>query len=391
MKFAVSPLIRQVHFPPISEVQGWLRDCQANAPKPLFDLCQAVPDYPPAGPLIEYLQSRLTDPTVARYSPDEGLPEVRNAICHHYRQRYAARIDPSQLCLSIGASQAFWLAMMVLCREGDEVIVQTPYYFDHAMALQGMGVEARLTPFVEDRCGLPDVATIAAMITPRTKAILVVTPSNPTGTVCSAPLIEELYQLAKANGLALILDETYQAFLPRHAPPHNLFSRPDWGDHFVHLASFGKTYSLTGYRAGMLVASAAFIHEALKVQDTMAVCQPRITQLAVAYGVENLSPWVEANRDMMLQRHDRFVAEFDRPDNAFKRVSSGAFFAWVRHPFAGQTGRQVTRMLVEKAGLLVLPGEVFGPGLENYLRLAFGNIRAEDIPAAIDRFCQISP
>ena len=391
MKFTVSPLIRQVHFPPISEVQGWLRDCQAAAPKPLFDLCQAVPDYPPASALIEYLQSRLTDPTVARYSPDEGLPEVRAAICQHYRQRYFARIEPNQLCLSIGASQAFWLAMMVLCREGDEVIVQTPYYFDHAMALQGLGIEARLTPFVEERCGLPDPVTIAAMITPRTRAILLVSPSNPTGTVCPPELLEELYRLAKANGLALILDETYQAFLPGDAPPHDLFQREDWGDYFVHLASFGKTYALTGYRAGMLAASAPFIHEALKVQDTMAVCQPRITQLAVAYGVEHLAAWVESNRAMMQQRHDCFVKEFDRPDNAFKRVSSGAFFAWVRHPFAGQSGRQVTRMLVEKAGLLVLPGEVFGVGLGNYLRLAFGNIRAEEVSAAIDRFCQIHP
>jgi len=108
----------------------------------------------------------------------------------------------------------------------------------------------------------------------------------------------------------------------------------------VQIASFGKTYALTGYRAGMLVASGEFIGHALKAQDTMAVCQPRITQHAVKYGVENLDLWVAANRDMMNRRHDLFRAEFMRPGNRFRIAASGAFFAWVRHPFVGCSGRE---------------------------------------------------
>lgn len=389
MKFSISPQIEKVHFPPISEVKGWIAGRTFPAEKPLIDLCQAIPDYPPARELTEHLATLLEDPLLSKYSPDEGLPEVREAICARYRVRYGACIDPSQLCLSIGASQAFWLAMMVLCRAGDEVIVQTPYYFDHAMALDSLGIRSRYVPFDEAAGGQPCVKTIAALITPRTRAILLVTPSNPTGAVTSPETLRQLYQLARQRGIALVLDETYNEFIFER--PHNLFTDPNWGDHFVHLASFGKTYALTGYRAGMLAASAAFIHHALKVQDSMAVCQPRITQHAVRYGVEHLDAWVVQNRRMMQRRHDLFREAFIAPGNPFTLTASGSFFAWVRHPFPGQSGRQVARRLAAEANLICLPGEVFGPGLEPYLRLAFGNLPDAQIPAAVERLRTFCP
>lgn len=383
MKFTISPLIEKVHFPPISEVKSWIAGRSFPAETPLIDLCQAVPDYPPAKELTDHLATLLDDPQLSRYSPDEGLLEVREAICARYRARYGAWIDPSQLCLTIGASQAFWLAMMVLCQAGDEVVVQTPYYFDHAMALESLGLHSRYVPFDEAASAQPCVETIAALITPRTRAILLVTPSNPTGAVIPPQTLQRLYQLARQRGIALVLDETYNEFIAER--PHELFADRHWGDHLVHLASFGKTYALTGYRAGMLAAAPGFIHHALKVQDSMAVCQPRITQHAVRYGVEHLEEWVSRNRLMMQRRHDRFRSEFLAPGNPFTLVASGGFFAWVRHPFPGQSGRQVARRLAEQAHLLCLPGEVFGPGLENYLRLAFGNIQEAMIPTAVAR------
>ena len=140
----------------------------------------------------------------------------------------------------------------------------------------------------------------------------------------------------------------------------------------------------------MLVASEQFIHHALKAQDTMAVCQPRISQQAVRFGVQHLDGWVAANRDMMTRRHDLFRAEFLMPGNPFQLVASGAFFAWVRHPWSGLSGRQAARRLVDEAAILCLPGEVFGPGLEGYLRLAFGNIQEENIAEAVRRFREMA-
>jgi aspartate/methionine/tyrosine aminotransferase len=241
-------------------------------------------------------------------------------------------------------------------------------------------------PFDEASAGLPSPAVIESLITERTRAILLVTPSNPTGAITPPEVLAELYALAKHRSIALILDETYNEFIPGGRRPHDLFALPEWGDHLVQIASFGKTYALTGYRAGMLTASPEFIHHALKAQDSMAVCQPRITQHAIRFGVEHLDDWVAANRDMMTRRHDLFRSEFLLPGNPFKLAASGAFFAWVRHPWPKLTGRQAARRLVDEAAILCLPGEVFGPGLEGYLRLAFGNIHEEVIPEAVGRF-----
>lgn len=381
----ISPRLQQVTFPPITEVKSWIADRQFSADKPLVDLCQAIPDYPPAGELVAHLQQQMLQPQLSVYSGDEGLPEVRQAVSEWYAKRYLSGPSADQICMTIGASQAFWLAILAVCEPGDEVVVPLPAYFDHPMGLEALGVVAKYIPFDE---GQPqaDFNAIAAAIGTRTRAILMVTPSNPTGTVLSPQQVDALYVLAKQHNIALILDETYNAFLPPQQVPHHLFAKEDWSETFIHLASFGKTFALTGYRAGALVASEELIHHALKVQDSMVVCQPRITQHAIAYGCRELSGWVEQNSVMMQQRHDLFCQLFTVNSNRFTLCRSGAFFAWVRHPWSTLTGRQAARKLADEENLICLPGEVFGPGLEGYLRLAFGNVSQQEIPHAVERF-----
>ncbi len=383
MQFALNEQIRAVHAPPISEVAAWAAGRPAGAP-PVVDLCQAVPDYGPPPDLLAHLHRVVDDPGTCRYTPDEGLLEVRQAVCDRYRRRYAAQVEPGQFCLTVGASAAFWLAMLVLCQAGDEVILQLPCYFDHPMALRSLGIRPVYAPFVEKERGLPNPASIAPLITPRTRAILLVSPSNPTGTVIPPDRLRECYHLARQHRIAMVLDETYSDFV--EGMPHDLFTAAQWQETLVQVMSFGKSYALTGYRAGLLAAAPGFIDQALKLQDTMTVCQPRITQRALQYGLERLDDWVAGNRGMMAQRHDRFVAEFTLPGNRFRLAASGSFFAWVRHPFAGCSSREVSRHLALEAGLLTLPGEVFGPGMEGYLRLALGNLREPMISEAVGRF-----
>lgn len=389
MSFPIAPDIAAVHFPPISEVRLWAAQRREQSDLPLIDLCQAVPDYPPAQELTELMAQLVAAPLTARYTADEGLPEVREALAARYRRIYGAVLDRDNICLTVGASQAFWLAIMTLCRRGDEVIVQTPYYFDHDMALAMLGIDRVYAPFDAASGGIPSPPAIAGLITPRTRAILLVTPSNPTGAVTPPAVLAELHELAARHGIALLLDETYADFITAPGPPHQLFSAPAWGDHLVQIMSFGKTYSLTGFRAGALVAGKTLIHHALKAQDTMVVCQPHLTQLALGHAADRLDAWVEENCRLMARRHERFCTEFARPGNPFRLVASGSFFGWVAHPFSGLSGRQAARKLVEEAGLLTLPGEVFGPGFEGYLRLALGNIGEEKIPAAVARLRNI--
>ncbi len=376
--------IREIQSPPISEVKSWLAGRTFPEEKPLIDLCQAVPSYPPPTELIAALKSALDDPATYRYSPDEGLPEVRQELCLWYQRHYGNAPEAGQVCLTIGASQAFWLAMTTLCQPGDEVIVQLPAYFDHPMGLRSLGIKPVFAPFNPATGGQPDPEIIAELITAKTRAILLVTPSNPTGAVLTPQRITAFFELAQLHGIALILDETYNSFIG--APPHDLFGRSDWPEHFIHIASFGKTFALTGLRCGALIADGGFIQNGLKIHDSMVVCQPRPTQLALAFGCRQLDSWITDNCQTMQRRHDRFKAEFTAADSNFELTASGSFFAWIKHPWSDLSGRQAAKRLVDEAHLICLPGEAFGPGLESYLRLSFGNIDDDQIPAAVQRF-----
>ncbi len=387
MHFAIQSHLRSLNSPPISEVKEWLAERRDDG-QTVIDLCQAVPGYPPAREMTHHLSKLVLDPLTSKYTPDEGLPEVRQAICHRYQRRYAAKIAPQHLCLTIGASQAYWLAIMALCHSGDEVILQAPCYFDHALALEAFKIRPVFAPFDQKGRGIPDPAVINRLVTPRTRAIVLVNPGNPTGVQIPSARLTEMYLLARKHRIALILDETYSDFIQEQ--PHELFTIPDWHNTLIQIMSFGKSYALTGYRAGLLAAAPEVIVNALKIQDSMVVCQPRITQLAVKFGVENLDDWVEGNRLMMNFRHNLFCNAFNIPGNRFRIVASGNFFAWVRHPFSSLSGRKVVKKLVDEAAILCLPGEVFGPGLEGYLRLAFGNISEDMIPRAVARFCEMS-
>ncbi len=380
----IAEQIQQIQPPPITEVKGWIADRSFPVDKPLIDLCQAIPDYPPPTDLIEHLKNSLEDPQTFKYSPDEGLPEVRHVVSDWYQRRYLVAPKAEQICLTIGASQAFWLAICCLCQPGDEVIVQLPAYFDHPMGLQALGIKPIFAPFEPDRAGLPDTETIAGLITARTRAILLVTPSNPTGAVIPPAQIDKLFCLARKQRIALILDETYNAFID--GAPHSLFSRSDWPQNFIQIASFGKTFALTGLRCGALIASVELIQQALKIQDSMTVCQPRPAQLALHYGCRELDAWITENCRRMQHRHDLFRKHFLAADTPFQLIASGSFFAWIRHPWPELSSRQAARLLAEQANLICLPGEAFGPGLESYLRLAFGNLEASQIPIAVERF-----
>lgn len=382
----IAQQLNQVQPPPITEVKSWIAGRTYSNDRPLVDLCQAVPSYPPAPELVDHLRQALQEPATYTYSPDEGLAEVRIEVSDWYRRRYGRGPDSGEICLTIGASQAFWLAMCCLCRPGDEVIIQLPAYFDHIMGLQSFRIRPVFAPFDPESGGQPDTRAIADLITDKTRAILLVTPSNPTGAVINTAQIDALFDLAKSRDVALMLDETYNAFAPDR--PHELFNRQDWQDHFVHIASFGKTFALTGLRCGALIGSEKLLQQAIKIQDSMVVCQPRPTQLALAYGCHHLDSWVTANAVMMQRRHDCFREQFLAADLPFRMAASGSFFAWIEHPWGNLSGREAARKLADEADLICLPGEAFGPGLESYLRLAFGNIDVEKIPEAISRFAE---
>ena len=365
---------------PISEVRAWLAEGGREHGYDLLDVSQAAPGYPPPAPLTDHV-SRLDPAVVSRYGPVLGDPELRSLLASDLSEAYRGTVRPDQVAVTAGANQAFCLALAVLCEPGDRVILPVPYYFNHDMWLSISGVEPDYLA-CSDRM-LPSVEEAAELIDGRTRAIVLVTPNNPTGAVYPPDLVAGFADLAAKRGTYLILDETYRDFRTTTEPAHDLFQRPGWDESVIHIHSYSKAYAIPGFRVGGMAASPEMLHEADKAADCLTICPNRIGQEAARYGLEHLKPWVESNRHMLNDRVERFAAAME--GSTFSVPSAGGFFAYVHHPFPGMGSREVAKRLFDELGILCLAGDMFGPGQDRYLRLAFANLEDHQVTELAQR------
>jgi aspartate/methionine/tyrosine aminotransferase len=385
IKMHLNAQLEQAVEPPIAEAQSWVAGRSFAPDLPLLDLCQAVPSYPPAPALRAHLAAKAELFATAQYTAIRGLPHLRQALAAHMAGFYGGSISAEDVLISAGCNQAFCLAMMALAGKGDEVILPVPHYFNHKMWLDMTGVCAVDLPFRADRGGVPDPEQAATLITPRTRAIVLVTPNNPTGAIYPPAVIAGFADLCRRHGLALVIDETYKDFVAPDGARHRLFSDPNWRDTVVQLYSFSKVFSLTGYRVGSLIAGPAVIAAVTKVMDTISICAPHIGQEAAFEGLSVAWDWVAEKRQMLDRRRAALTAIFAADELGYELISAGAYFAYVRHPFAGVAARTVAENLARNHNLLCLPGSFFGAGQEDCLRLAYANALTEQMPEVAKR------
>lgn len=385
MSYRRSALVEKVTTPPIADAQRWVTRTHGTPAQTLLDLSQAVPSYPPAPRLRAHLAKTATQAETAFYTDICGLPALRKQLARSIADEYGGRIDAKQVIITSGCNQAFCVAIDALTQPGDEVILPLPYYFNHHMWLEMRGVTPVFLPFAEGRAGVPDPEAAKKLLGPRTRAIVLVTPNNPTGAQYPGNVINAFYELAHAAGLALLVDETYKDFRCGAGAPHGLFQRSSWADTFVHLYSFSKAYSLTGYRVGAIVAGAELVAEAEKILDCLAICPSRIGQEAALFALRELDDWRNRMANTMRGRVDALRRGFQHNALEYTITSIGAYFAWVRHPFRGVRATQVAKTLAAEHAVLALPGEMFGPDQQDYLRFAFANLDGAEFPDLVER------
>jgi aspartate/methionine/tyrosine aminotransferase len=374
LHYTVNPLLGRVAPPPIAEARGWIKGRDFPADKPLIDVCQAVPGYPPPTAMTDHLASVIGEPETSRYTDIEGLPALREALAADIQRIYGGKVTADNVLITAGCNQAYCLTTLSLAKAGEEIILPLPYYFNYQMWLDMQGIRARHVAFRPDNGGVPDLDEIASAIGPSTRALLIISPNNPTGAVYSPEVLRGFYRLAKSRGIALILDETYRDFMPHDEAPHDLFQDPDWQGTLIHLYSFSKVFCLTGYRVGALVGAPTLVENVAKAMDTVAICAPHIGQLAAIRGLDALGDWRRSNTLLMRERLTALRSALSRTDLGYELISAGAYFAYVRHPYRGQSAADVARRLVDRQNLLALPGTMFGPNQEDYLRVAFANV-----------------
>ncbi|WP_149589376.1 aminotransferase [Tabrizicola flagellatus] len=386
MTLPLNPAFAATEPPPVMEARRWIEGVSYPADRPLINVSQAAPvESPPLALRQALAEAALNDPQAHLYGPVLGLPALREEIARHWSAAYGGSVSPAQVAITQGCNQAFCTVLATLAGPGDEVILPTPWYFNHKMWLDMAAV--RTVPLDTGPTLIPSAEAAAALVTDRTRAIVLVSPNNPGGVEYPAATLSAFRDLCRSRGLALIVDETYRDFDSRTGAPHDLFADPDWSDTLIQLYSFSKAYRLTGHRVGAIVASAARLAEAEKFLDTVAICPSQLGQIGALWGMRNLAQWVAGERDEILARRAAMVAGFAALPG-WKLLGCGAYFAYVEHPF-DLASDALCKRLVTEASLLMLPGTMFQPeGAEagrRQIRIAFANVDVAGIGEVIRR------
>ena len=392
MTLKLNPNMARTFAPPVMEARRWLENATFTPERPLLNISQAAPVQPPPLALRQALaEAALNQPQAHLYGPVLGMAELRTQIATRWSLAYQGQVNADQVAITQGCNQAFTAVLSCLTQAGDEIILPTPWYFNHKMFLDMSNVTA--VPLAVGAEMVPLASDCAKLITQRTKAIVLVTPNNPTGAEYPAQTLRAFADLAKRHKIALVVDETYRDFDSRTGMPHELFTDPDWPDYFVQLYSFSKAYRLTGHRVGAIVASTALLAQVEKYLDSVAICPSQLGQIAALWGMQNLDDWVATERHEILARRAAMINGFKTlPDWAL--LGCGAYFAYVEHPFKAPSD-QVAKDLVQQAAVLLLPGTMFHP-IQNtqgtrQLRIAFANIDKNEIIELFARLAALAP
>lgn len=349
------------------------------AGRPVISYAAGEPDFATPDNIVQAAVKAVLDPKNHRYTPAAGLPALREAIAAKTLRDSGTKVDASQVVVTNGGKQAVYQAFAVMLDPGDEVLVPAPYWttYPEAIKLAG-GVMVEVFAGAEQEYKVT-VAQLAAAKTDRTKALLVVSPSNPTGSVYTDDELRAIGQWADAEGLWIITDEIYQNLTydgVRAASITELV--PALADRTIMVNGVAKTYAMTGWRLGWMVAPADAAKAATNLQSHLSSNVSNISQMAALEALTGPQEPVQ----LMLQAFDRrrklAVAELNKIDGLVAPMPKGAFYVYADvRGLLGKTWSGVTvnsslelcDLVLEKAEVAMVPGEAFGPS--GYVRLSY--------------------
>jgi aspartate/methionine/tyrosine aminotransferase len=349
-----------------------------------ISLGQGVVHYGPPGTVIDQMRSALADPALHQYQDGAGLPELLHAIARKLRAENGIDLARgSALMVTAGANMAFVHALLATTVPGDEVILLSPFYFNHEMAIEMAGCRVVAVP--TDARYQPDVEAIERAISPRTRAIVTVTPNNPTGAVYSEVSLRAVNTLCRERGLYHVSDEPYEYFTygsARHVSPGAF---PGAAAHTISLYSLSKAYGLAGWRVGYMVYPEQLAAAMMKSQDTILICPPIASQraalAALAVGRAYCTPFVRELADV----RDLVVSRLsDLGSIVSVEAADGAFYCWLKVS-TSMSPMALGERLVREHKVAVIPGPAFGMVDGCTFRVAFGALRKETVAEGVGR------
>jgi aspartate aminotransferase len=354
------------------------------------------PDFPTPEPIVRAAQAACADPAMHHYTPTAGLPALRAAIAAKTERDSGLPVEPSCILVTNGGKQAVANAFAVLCDPGDEVLVPAPYWttYPEAIALAG-GVPVPV-PADEERGFRVRVEDLEAAATERTKVLLFVSPSNPTGAVYPADEIEAIGRWALDRGLWVVTDEIYEHLVYGQAEHHSMpVVVPELADRCVVVNGVAKTYAMTGWRVGWLIGPPDVVTAATNLQSHETSNVSNVAQMAALCAVSGDLDAVAAMREAFDRRRRTIVSMLNRIEGVRCVEPEGAFYAFpsvkglLGRQIRGQrpaTSAELAQLCITEVKVAVVPGEAFGaPG---YFRMSYA-LGDEELTEGVERLGEL--
>lgn len=327
------------------------------------------------------------DADIGKYTLPDGLPELRETVAAEHQRNTGIAVDAGRnVMISAGNMQALNAVFHAILDDGDEIILTDPGFASHFLQIRLCGGTPVSWPLDESRQWSLDVDLLPALITRRTKAILLVSPSNPTGTVFGEAELRRVADIAAEHELLILLDDPY-SFLTYENEGNcfNLATVDEHRDRIVYCFTFSKSFAMSGWRVGYMILPEAVRNQVIKVHDATLICTPRISQVAALAALRGDREPMHRFKDILADRRRLICERLDQVSHVFEYIKPhGAYYVFPRILADHEDSLEFSLRLLEEAKVTVTPGAAFGQRGEHHVRMAY--CVAEDvINTAFDR------
>jgi arginine:pyruvate transaminase len=342
---------------------------RAAAGDKLIFLSIGEPDLPPPKAIFDKAEHAMRGGRT-RYAPGEGESSLLSALSSHYTTQMGRDITPRQFIYLPGTQTALYVAFACTIELGDEVLLLDPYYATYEAVVTAPGGVPVAVPLDPERNFHPNLAAIERAVTKRTRAILLNSPSNPTGAVFTRAEVNAICDIAGKHGLWIISDEVYATQIHGSHEFVSPFMRRDMEERTIVVSSISKSHAVPGFRSGWIAASEDVVKRALPVAETFLFGQQPFLQDAAAFAISNHFPEVKAMRDAYYARGKALVESLAGSNRVHARMPEGGMFVMVDVRPTGLSGNDFAMRLLMEEDVVTMPGESFGPTGAGHLRVA---------------------
>lgn len=344
-------------------------DVLAKAYDDVIDLSLGDPDLTTDGAIIE---AAFADAKAGhtKYTDFAGEPQLRQEICRFYKEEYNMDVALEEVFISTSACEGMFLVLEAILDDGDEVILQAPFFTPYPQQVElARGIPVELPTYEEEDFQI-NVERLEGLITERTKALVINSPSNPTGNCLTTETMERIAEIAEKHDLIVIADDIYTAFSYQN-PFVPFASLPGMQERTVILNSFSKNFTMTGWRVGNIIAPEYLIRVIQQINENVVFTAPSVSQRAALYALQHRKEFqpamVEKYRKRMFYAADRIAAI---PKISVINPPKGSFYLFINIKETGLSSAEAADMILHRAHVLTLPGNAFGACGEGYVRIA---------------------